>query len=104
MNGYESLQSAEDSKYKNLILSVAGAIFITAIGFWLIVWLALWLVSHWMIWGGNHSHNWISTLTAYLMFNLLLFAIIRVKRKQRIAPRIFPIPNKQFYSYKMPPK
>jgi hypothetical protein len=82
MNGYETRQSAEDFKYKNIILSIAGAVLLSAIGFGLIFLLVAWLIPRSMIWVVNHHLN-SAIIPAFLTSVFSLSAMILGARKRR---------------------
>ncbi|MGP8175233.1 MAG: hypothetical protein ACLP7O_11900 [Terracidiphilus sp.] len=79
----EALHSAENDDRRRLILSLAGAGVISAIGFWLILLLIAWLVPPWMMW--QNQHHLSADIAAFLMYVLSLFAMIRAARKRRSA-------------------
>jgi O-antigen/teichoic acid export membrane protein len=92
MNGYETLHSAEDFKYKNLILSIAGAVLLSAIGFGLIFLLPAWLIPRWMIWEVNHPHN-SAIIPVFLTSVFSLSAIILGARRRRCIQKKPPSPK-----------
>jgi len=71
---------------KRLILALAGAVLISAIGFVLIFLLAAWLIPHWMMWQNTHHLSAIISVV-FSMFVVLSSAMIRAARKRRSARR-----------------
>jgi hypothetical protein len=69
---------------KRLILSLAGAVLISAVGFGLILLLAAWLIPHWMMWQSTHHYSAIISVV-FSIFVVLSSAIIRAARKRRSA-------------------
>jgi O-antigen/teichoic acid export membrane protein len=85
MESIEVLHSAENADRKRLILSLAGAVVISAVGFGLILLLIAWLIPPWMMW--QNKHHLSADIAAFLMYVLSLFAMIRAARKRRSAPK-----------------
>ena len=85
MKSIEVLHSAENADRKRLILSLAGAALISAVGFGIILLLAAWLIPPWMMW--QNKHHLSADIAAFLMYVLSLFAMIRAARKRRSAPK-----------------
>ncbi|MFZ1086282.1 MAG: hypothetical protein WAN35_15060 [Terracidiphilus sp.] len=75
MKDRETSQFEDTFNFRNFILSVAGAVLLTAIGFCLIYWLAFWLVSRWMIL--EVSHPYLSTI-ALFAFWILIYSLTSV--------------------------
>ena len=83
MKDCETLHSVEVCKNKNLILSVAGAVILSAIGFGLIFLFAAWLNTPRVIWKANHPHIAIFPLTAFFTSAFALSVSIQTVRKRR---------------------
>jgi cation transporter-like permease len=85
MKSSEALHSAENVDRRRLILSLAGAALISAVGFGMIFLFVAWLIPLLMMWSLKDPHSTVIPLTAFLVFIFSLSAIIRVARKRRSA-------------------
>jgi O-antigen/teichoic acid export membrane protein len=83
MKSIEVLHSAENADRKRLILSLAGAALISAVGFGIILLLAAWLIPPWMMW--QNKHHLSADIAAFVTFVILSSAAIRAARKRRSA-------------------
>ncbi|MGO9318828.1 MAG: hypothetical protein ACLPXT_05280 [Terracidiphilus sp.] len=84
METSETTRSAYGVDHIRLILSLAGAVLISAAGFALILLLAAWLIPHWMIWQNTHHPGAIISVV-FLIFVVSSSAMIRAAHKRRSA-------------------
>jgi ABC-type antimicrobial peptide transport system permease subunit len=84
MKSSETTRSAHGFGHNTLILSLAGAVLISAAGFGLIFLFAAWLIPKSMMWQNTHHYSAIFSVVI-LMFVVLSSAMIRAARKKRSA-------------------
>ncbi|HME58407.1 MAG TPA: hypothetical protein VKF63_08710 [Terracidiphilus sp.] len=80
----KALHPTQVNGSKRLILSLAGAVLISTVGFGLILLLAAWLIPRWMMWQSTHHQSAIISVV-FSMFVVLSSAMIRAARKRRSA-------------------
>ena len=88
MGTSETTRSAYGVDHNRLILSLAGAVLISAAGFGLIFLFTAWLIPKWMMWSAKeHNHGIIPELI--LVFFLFLMMTTAARRRRNIQKKLF---------------